>query len=153
MKSPSIVLVLLLALACVLSATPSEVEFVDDMDGNGNSAEHSSISSSESDELSFLQGRFLRQKRGRVHGAMTCDKYPRVCRVPGSKGRDCCRKKCVNVSTDRNNCGKCGKKCKYSEMCCKGKCVNPMFNKSHCGSCGNKCHKGDYCHQGLCSYA
>ncbi|KAF1882023.1 hypothetical protein Lal_00038666 [Lupinus albus] len=52
-------------------------------------------------------------------GHMSCDKNPRVCRIKGSEGHDCCRKKCVNVSTDRNNCGECGKKCKYLETCCK----------------------------------
>ncbi|XP_057755345.1 stigma-specific STIG1-like protein 1 [Arachis stenosperma] len=88
-----------------------------------------------------------------VGGAMTCNKYPRVCRVAGSQGPDCCHKKCVNVSTDRNNCGRCGKKCKYSQLCCKGKCVNHMVDKHHCGICGNKCSKGDSCIYGICSYA
>uniref|UniRef100_A0A7N0SWD4 Stigma-specific Stig1 family protein n=1 Tax=Kalanchoe fedtschenkoi TaxID=63787 RepID=A0A7N0SWD4_KALFE len=84
---------------------------------------------------------------------MTCDKYPRVCRVAGSPGRDCCRKKCVNVDGDRANCGKCGKKCKYSEACCKGKCVNVLREKKNCGRCGNKCKKGNTCRYGMCSYA
>ncbi|WVY94826.1 hypothetical protein V8G54_033914 [Vigna mungo] len=104
--------------------------------------------SSESEELASLRG------AKSLHGhAMTCDKYPRVCRTKGSEGPDCCKKKCVNVSTDRNNCGMCGKKCKYSQVCCKGKCVNPMVDKHHCGKCGNKCSKGDSCVFGLCSYA
>ncbi|XP_027339501.1 stigma-specific STIG1-like protein 1 [Abrus precatorius] len=104
-------------------------------------------------ELTSLRGAkgLHGHKYGR--GFMTCDKYPRVCRVKGSQGPDCCRKKCVNVSTDRNNCGKCGKKCKYSQMCCRGKCINPMFDKHHCGGCGNKCSKGNFCVYGMCSYA
>lgn len=28
----------------------------------------------------------------------TCDKYPRVCAAKGSRGPDCCKKQCVNVS-------------------------------------------------------
>lgn len=84
---------------------------------------------------------------------MTCDKYPRVCRVRGSKGPDCCGKTCVNVWTDRNNCGRCGHICKHSEICCRGKCVNPMWNKYHCGGCGNICHHGDSCVYGICSYS
>ncbi|MED6208369.1 hypothetical protein PIB30_044403 [Stylosanthes scabra] len=101
---------------------------------------------------SLRKGKGYHHGRG-VGGAMTCDKYPRVCHVAGSQGPDCCHKKCVNVSTDRNNCGMCGKKCKYSQVCCKGKCVNPMADKHHCGVCGNKCGKGDSCVYGICSYA
>nr|KYP62740.1 hypothetical protein KK1_017288 [Cajanus cajan] len=107
--------------------------------------------SSESEKFASLRGVHGHNKN--VHGVMTCDKYPRVCRVKGSEGPDCCRRKCVNVSTDRNNCGMCGKRCKYSQVCCKGKCVNTMFDKHHCGKCGNKCNKGDSCVYGLCSYA
>ncbi|XP_004145195.1 stigma-specific STIG1-like protein 1 [Cucumis sativus] len=84
---------------------------------------------------------------------VTCNKYPRVCRAKGSKGPDCCNRKCVNVETDRNNCGMCGNKCKYSRICCNGRCVNPMFNKKHCGGCNNECSKGNYCAFGMCDYA
>ncbi|KAL5578775.1 hypothetical protein UlMin_011217 [Ulmus minor] len=89
----------------------------------------------------------------RVDVSMKCDKYPRMCRVRGSPGPDCCNKKCVNVSKDRFNCGKCGKRCKYSEICCKGKCVNPRSDRKNCGSCNNKCKKGSSCVYGMCSYA
>ncbi|KAK7359806.1 hypothetical protein VNO77_01771 [Canavalia gladiata] len=121
---------------------------------NNNSTKNSAISSSESEEyLASLRGAksFHGHKYGRE--VMTCNKYPRVCRVKGSQGPDCCGKKCVNVSTDRNNCGRCGKRCKYSQMCCRGKCVNPMFDKHHCGGCGNRCNKGNSCVYGMCSYA
>ncbi|KAJ7967726.1 Stigma-specific STIG1-like protein [Quillaja saponaria] len=98
------------------------------------------------------QGRFLAYKvPDRV--TITCDKYPSVCSAKGSPGPDCCKKKCVDLSSNRLNCGKCEKKCKYSEVCCKGKCVNLMFNKNNCGSCGYKCNKGSACVYGMCSYA
>ncbi|KAK4439367.1 hypothetical protein Salat_0271600 [Sesamum alatum] len=84
---------------------------------------------------------------------MRCNKYPRVCRVKGSPGPDCCKNICVNVTRDRFNCGRCGHKCKYSEICCKGKCINPFTNKQHCGGCNNKCKKGSKCMFGMCSYA
>lgn len=93
------------------------------------------------------------QPRRDSRNKMTCNYYPRICRVKGSPGPDCCKKKCVNVSTDRLNCGKCGLKCKYYETCCKGKCVNSFSNKKHCGGCNNKCKKGSYCMYGMCSYA
>ncbi|KAK3432101.1 hypothetical protein EUGRSUZ_E04009 [Eucalyptus grandis] len=86
--------------------------------------------------------------------ALTCNKYPRICRAKGSPGPDCCNKKCVNVSTDRLNCGMCGHKCRYSEICCQGQCVNAMFDKKHCGGCNNKCkRKNSACVYGMCSYA
>ncbi|GFP90193.1 hypothetical protein PHJA_001163200 [Phtheirospermum japonicum] len=95
--------------------------------------------------------RFLAQ-RTRV-SFTRCDKYPKVCHAKGSPGRDCCKKRCVNVANDRLSCGKCDHKCKFSEICCKGKCVNPLGNKKHCGGCNNRCKKGSKCVYGMCSYA
>ncbi|XP_074332690.1 stigma-specific STIG1-like protein 1 [Apium graveolens] len=83
----------------------------------------------------------------------TCDKYPRVCDNKGSTSPDCCKKQCVNVMTDKANCGKCGKRCKYSESCCKGKCVNTLRDKKNCGGCKIRCKKGSSCVYGMCSYA
>uniref|UniRef100_A0A2N9H9F6 Stigma-specific STIG1-like protein 1 n=1 Tax=Fagus sylvatica TaxID=28930 RepID=A0A2N9H9F6_FAGSY len=154
MKSLKIffILVNLMAMIITLSATTSKEEtFLNEEDDI--TSEISDLPLAETQEQTSLRGtsRFLAAKKARVF--MTCDKYPRICRVKGSPGRDCCKKKCVNVSTDRLNCGKCGKKCKYSEICCKGNCVNPMSNKKHCGSCVNKCKKGSSCVYGMCSYA
>ncbi|MCL7035400.1 hypothetical protein MKW94_025618 [Papaver nudicaule] len=86
---------------------------------------------------------------------LTCEINPAICKKanngspPGSN--QCCKKKCVNILEDRDNCGVCGHKCKYSEMCCQGRCVNPSFNPTHCGSCNNHCKKGAYCTFGLCN--
>ncbi|CAN4078389.1 unnamed protein product [Withania somnifera] len=71
----------------------------------------------------------------------------------GYPGPFCCKKKCLNVFVDRQNCGVCGKKCRYSETCCRGQCVNTLFHKRHCGGCGNKCQNGSACDYGMCSYA
>ncbi|GLU18146.1 hypothetical protein SLE2022_344610 [Rubroshorea leprosula] len=95
-------------------------------------------------------GRFLADKP-RVQS--TCDQFPTVCRSKGSSGPDCCNKQCVDVMTDRDNCGKCGKKCGYSEMCCDGGCVKPSVDEKHCGRCNHRCNKGSSCVYGLCSYA
>lgn len=84
---------------------------------------------------------------------LKCDKYPKVCHIKGSAGSDCCKNKCVNLSTDVSNCGKCGKKCSYGKICCEGKCVNPRTNEKHCGKCGNKCNSESSCIYGMCSYA
>ncbi|KAA8515531.1 hypothetical protein F0562_018858 [Nyssa sinensis] len=126
-----------------------EMPFDDDEE---TGTEASDIPLPESQQPTSLRGtgRFLAQ-RSRV--TMTCNNYPKICRVKGSPGRNCCNKKCVNLKTDRLNCGKCGKKCKYSDICCKGKCVNPLSDKKHCGSCNNKCKKGTKCIYGMCNYA
>ncbi|KAI3900749.1 hypothetical protein MKW92_034617 [Papaver armeniacum] len=93
----------------------------------------------------------------------TCDKVPRVCVARGSTGPDCCNKKCVDTWNDRNNCGRCAKKCKYSETCCDGYCVNLRFDEYHCGRCNNRCnsrksskkknYKPSSCSYGMCNYA
>nr|GEW87703.1 hypothetical protein [Tanacetum cinerariifolium] len=85
-------------------------------------------------------------------GLLKCNKNPRLCRARGSRGPNCCNKKCVNVKTDKQNFGLCGKKCKHQEICCKGKCVNVMKDKRHCGWCDNRCKKGNTCVYGMCSY-
>ncbi|KAJ8616758.1 hypothetical protein MRB53_036130 [Persea americana] len=54
-------------------------------------------------------GRFLAQRKPK---ASVTYKYPRICRAKGSGGPDCCNKQCVDVQTDRLNCGVCGNKCK-----------------------------------------
>ncbi|KAK7412688.1 hypothetical protein VNO78_04241 [Psophocarpus tetragonolobus] len=97
--------------------------------------------------------RFLSQSQRRVALTLTCDKNPKICLVKGSAGPDCCSNKCVNFSTDRLNCGRCGKKCSFGKICCKGKCVNPNTNEKHCGKCGNKCNAKGSCVFGMCSYA
>ncbi|KAK1422581.1 hypothetical protein QVD17_17864 [Tagetes erecta] len=94
--------------------------------------------------------RFLGQQ---TRGLVKCNKNPRLCRAKGSPGPDCCKKKCVNVKTDKQNCGLCGKKCKHQEICCKGKCVNLMRDKRHCGGCDNRCKRGNACIYGMCTYA
>ncbi|KAL5990114.1 hypothetical protein ACLOJK_011011 [Asimina triloba] len=87
------------------------------------------------------------------HNALKCNKNPRICRAKGSPGPFCCNKKCVDVRTDRLNCGLCGKKCKYNWTCCKGKCVNLAWDNKNCGRCNNRCGAGRSCAFGLCNYA
>nr|XP_009764581.1 PREDICTED: uncharacterized protein LOC104216261 [Nicotiana sylvestris] len=84
---------------------------------------------------------------------ITCNINPIICWAKGSLGPFCCNKKCVNVLNDKENCGFCGKNCKYNETCCKGQCVNTLFHKRHCGSCNNKCKSDSSCAYGMCSYA
>ncbi|KAJ0692148.1 putative stigma-specific protein Stig1 [Helianthus annuus] len=135
-KKILITLIILMALAINLSATPIELNDDEDLVPTSGSLRGAS--------------RFLAQNS---RGLMKCNKNPRLCRAKGSPGPDCCNKKCVNVKTDKQNCGLCGKKCKHQEICCKGKCVNLMTDKRNCGGCNIKCKKGNSCKLGMCSYA
>ncbi|KAK7332352.1 hypothetical protein VNO80_29103 [Phaseolus coccineus] len=112
----------------------------------------SATSSDSNEQPKSLRGtsRFLSQN-GRV--ALTCEKNPKICLAKGSAGPDCCHNKCVKFSTDRLNCGRCGKKCSFGKICCEGKCVNPNTNEKHCGKCGIKCNAKGSCVFGMCSYA
>ena len=44
---------------------------------------------------------------------------------PCPPGRTNCRGKCVDLSSDRNNCGQCANVCSESQFCQGGKCVAP----------------------------
>ncbi|KAJ6367434.1 hypothetical protein OIU78_000063 [Salix suchowensis] len=92
---------MLMSLAIILSAAPSEEESFLEFDNEDEENSDLSVQPDENRETtSSLRGanRFLAQK---VRAVMTCNNYPRVCRVGGSPGPDCCKKKCVNVMTDR----------------------------------------------------
>jgi hypothetical protein len=90
-------------------------------------------------------------------------------------GTLCCDGRCVNVVTDRGNCGACGTQCGAAEQCRNAECVpcdNPFAlctvagaeqcvdvrtDRNNCGSCGTICPKDpqntarDYlCQAGQC---
>ncbi|URE07802.1 Stigma-specific protein, Stig1 [Musa troglodytarum] len=119
------------------------------------------VSSAESDERSTAAAAPSLLSRGiyslfpqyHARGSMTCDNVPRVCRANGIPGPDCCKKQCVNVMTDNQNCGQCGKKCRFGQACCGGSCVNVMYDPKNCGGCNKRCKKGSFCQYGMCSYA
>lgn len=135
--------------------TVTEVDETDQMQNNVSMDDQETDDDDDTTPAFLLRGfgRFLSSKKKSTPKIMTCDKYPKVCRTKGSVNRDCCKKKCVNMSTDMQNCGKCGKKCKFSQSCCKGKCINTMSDKNNCGGCGRKCKKGRKCRFGMCNYA
>ncbi len=80
---------------------------------------------------------------------------------------------CVDTSTDRLNCGGCGKACASGQVCsdgtcvvscpgteinCGGSCIDPKTSNSNCGASGNcsganagtACTGGDVCSGGMC---
>ena len=77
----------------------------------------------------------------------------------GAKNRACGRKKtrcpgskkCVDLRSERSNCGACGNVCDSPEdLCCNGVCTNVVFERRHCGACGNVCAEGEDCCGGRC---
>ncbi|KAL3377564.1 hypothetical protein AABB24_003796 [Solanum stoloniferum] len=158
-------LAIIMASFTILSVASSSVDKLEEKMSvkNNHMVESFEVSLNETDESSSsIQGvsRFLGHKSPYYYKSKiiqkrmnTCNKNPRICRAKGSPGPFCCNKKCVNVFADRQNCGYCGRKCRYNETCCNGQCVNTLFHKRHCGGCGNKCQKGNACVYGMCSYA
>ncbi|KAM0063749.1 putative stigma-specific protein Stig1 [Helianthus debilis subsp. tardiflorus] len=96
--------------------------------------------------------RFLAENKN-PRAADHCNKDDEICYILEGKNSTCCNNKCMDLSEDKHNCGRCKKKCKFTNSCCRGECVNLAYDKRHCGSCGNKCMPGGYCIYGLCNYA
>lgn len=95
--------------------------------------------------------RFLAEEKN-PRAADHCHKDNEVCTLQGTNST-CCNNKCMDLSTDKKNCGACKNKCKYTETCCRGECVDITYDKRHCGECNNACSPGGYCIYGLCDYA
>ena len=92
-------------------------------------------------------------------------------------GETCCKvgttNSCVDLDSDRNNCGTCGNACGLNEVCrdgacsadeceppctggmrcCGGTCVDSQSDPENCGFCGKVCDeiKSDGCTAGQCS--
>ncbi|XP_058073241.1 stigma-specific STIG1-like protein 1 [Magnolia sinica] len=93
-----------------------------------------------------------------------CWKQPWICNR-GEKGgvnqfppapfvkRMCCKNRCVEVSSDINNCGLCGIRCPFTWQCCNGLCIDTNINPFHCGQCWKRCQLGSLCFYGMCGYA
>ena len=76
-----------------------------------------------------------------------------------------CNSKCVDLFTDRNNCGSCYNACDSDEVCLEGncckknetlcglrfRCIDLSKDDKNCGACGVGCHP-DYevCWRGKC---
>ncbi|KAG2297148.1 hypothetical protein Bca4012_001429 [Brassica carinata] len=115
-----------------------------------------------SEGVKIKPSRFLAQKdvegqelkpRNR-NAADRCNKDSDTCSSTGANSKiACCSNKCVDLSTDKKNCGACNKKCNFTATCCGGQCVNLAYDKRHCGECFHRCQPGRYCVYGLCNYA
>ncbi|MCB9602988.1 MAG: hypothetical protein H6722_26735 [Sandaracinus sp.] len=84
-----------------------------------------------------------------------------LCGVCGDAA--CCSGSCVDLASDRSNCGACGNVCLADETCelgactprCEeptvwcGACVDVSDDPDHCGACGRRCPTG-LCEAGVC---
>ncbi|BFG29634.1 hypothetical protein CerSpe_159080 [Prunus speciosa] len=158
-------IILLIATTMALSITLTTVTRVSHQEEEGKSPFTDSWKEQPSadDEKKLLLSskrvsRFLAEKdlvARNLRAAPQCKKDYDICQylTPANKKWTCCNKKCVDLSEDKDNCGACKKKCKYTQSCCRGQCVDLAFDKRHCGRCNHPCKHGAYCVYGLCGYA
>jgi hypothetical protein len=83
---------------------------------------------------------------------LDCTSRPRICSTGELLPRSvCCRNRCVDLTSDINNCGFCGVSCLFTNWrCCNRLCVNTNFSPLNCGGCGNTCPLGRLCVLGSC---
>jgi len=55
---------------------------------------------------------------------------------------------CLDLQTDKNNCGSCGNAC--GDLCCNGACVDSTSDNANCGACGAACTGGNTCCASSC---
>ncbi|CAA0814211.1 Stigma-specific STIG1-like protein 4 [Striga hermonthica] len=86
---------------------------------------------------------------------MGCRRRPWICRQDDTPRvrRRCCRNRCVDVTSDPNNCGLCGIRCPFTWQCCRGLCSNTNLSPFNCGGCGQRCFFPRFCFYGMCGYA
>ena len=85
---------------------------------------------------------------------------------PCPAGKSRCGSKCIDLTSDNKNCGKCGGACTTGQVCsqgkctlwcqagltdCSGKCVDLQADNSHCGGCSKACTAGQVCTSGACA--
>lgn len=81
-----------------------------------------------------------------------------------ASGLTACSSDCVDVKSDKNNCGACGTVCPVvcangacATSCpppttnCSGSCVDTQSSVANCGACGTRCEGGKVCTSGACS--
>lgn len=91
-----------------------------------------------------------------------CPSFPRRSQ---DRDRGCCQGEVVNLRSNREHCGRCGRSC-HGNPCIDGRCVNPcregqrychgacvnvLTNPNHCGGCNRRCFPNNFCEGGRCT--
>ncbi|MBI5517721.1 MAG: hypothetical protein HY909_28375 [Deltaproteobacteria bacterium] len=107
----------------------------------------------------------------------TAPEEPRSCDTEGCPaGQACCASRCLDITSDPSNCGRCGSVCGAlprttvvgcrAGTCAASTCEEPQGDcdgvavngcetnlrdtNAHCGRCGNACPMGQFCYVGRC---
>jgi hypothetical protein len=64
----------------------------------------------------------------------------------------CCAGQCKDLTSDLDNCGRCGARCATGKRptCCEGYCRDTASDPRHCGGCFKPCRTEGICHAGKC---
>ena len=65
-------------------------------------------------------------------------------------GRVLCNGTCIDVTSDRTNCGGCNRYCYGLEQCCNGVCTDVFDDPDNCMMCGNSCPGETLCWNRSC---
>jgi hypothetical protein len=99
-------------------------------------------------------------------GQTTVDMDVEVDEGPACKDDlELCGLGCVDLQTDKFNCGECGKECGFGagcsdgdcfcltggDWCGKSSCVDLQTDTENCGKCGESCEWNEYCFEGECT--
>lgn len=88
--------------------------------------------------------------------------HEQIC--PDTETRVECGPSCVDLATDPENCGRCGRTCDAGfTRCVAGRCelepdiercgdafANTLTDSNHCGGCNRRCPRGQACDSGAC---
>jgi len=67
---------------------------------------------------------------------LNCGSCGQACTYPNDT---CCAGSCVDIRTDRGNCGRCNLFCSGMTECCGGTCTDIQMDAENCGACGTIC--------------
>ena len=86
-----------------------------------------------------------------------------MCEDTCGAGLALCGASCVDLLTDKSNCGFCAQACDGNLVCldgdcacpvgtvdCNGVCADLQTAHANCGTCGNACATGQTCITGIC---
>jgi len=153
---PNIILLTILAFAGEIIAANDSI-FV-----NSSGVTIFKASTSSIDSITFASDPNLRSCYGQCANGFQC--VDGTCALSCQAGLTNCSGKCVDITTDPNNCGRCGTAVASGYQCqsgvsvvscqagltnCSGKCVDITTDPNNCGRCGTAIASGYQCQSGV----